>query len=175
MVVCKIITMASLYCFIVKYIYIFSYIHTICKRVTVPLPIFMIPTLYPTYSHPILKISVSPSLFSIPPLLKPFYIVPPPHQSSQHPPPTPKTLLHHHTEDVSCNKPQPFRSIKYCKYILLEFQTVSNFKNGIFLPVVISLYLSEIYQITYFNLIKNMVGKPSYWLMTFATLNDFLL
>ena len=41
----------------------------------------------------------------------------------------------------------------------MHYQTAPNIKYGVILPVVISWYLSKIYQIVYFDLLKNMLGK----------------
>ena len=41
----------------------------------------------------------------------------------------------------------------------MHYQTAPNIKYGVILPVVISWYLSKIYQSVYFDLLKNMLGK----------------
>ena len=40
-----------------------------------------------------------------------------------------------------------------------EFRTLPNFKYGMILPIATSSYLSKTYQVTFFNLFKNILGK----------------
>ena len=64
--------------------------------------------------------------------------------------------------DININKSKKSVSKTFlhnANVFLLEFQTISNFKHEMILPVAASSNLSKIYQKTYFNLFKNILGK----------------